>query len=234
MYDIENARQRDGDAAEDRSDRVDEIINRPRLGYGESDPIVGDDYSQYPEQPDDLTTPDARQFVTELFSSPLVTSIDDAIEETTPVANNRIIHREWREAFLKVVELFGDERPEDSGERDQNDDDSRLTELTDDYPDDMVTPSNALVVSNLYAEHGLSTEEIAEVFSDDGRNVKPDEIRATLRNAGLIQANESGDAESSHKLGGTSISAHDSGNTGVNINSEAVARDPSISVERDE
>jgi len=32
MYDIESARQRDGDAAADRSERVDEILNRPRLG----------------------------------------------------------------------------------------------------------------------------------------------------------------------------------------------------------
>ncbi|MGB9962388.1 hypothetical protein ACOZ32_09295 [Halobacterium sp. MBLA0001] len=98
--------------------------------------------------------------------------------------------------------------------------------------DDMVTPSNPLVVSALYAGHGLSSEEIAEIFSDDGRNVKPDEIRATLRNAGLITATESEDSEPSHRLGGTSMSFRDSGNTGVNINSEAVARDPSISVER--
>ncbi|MGB9962389.1 hypothetical protein ACOZ32_09300 [Halobacterium sp. MBLA0001] len=148
MYDIENARQRDGDAAEDRSDRVDEILSRPRLGYGESDPLPEsfEDYDGYPEQPDDLTTPDARQFVTELFASPLVTSIDDAIEETTPAANDRMIRREWREAFIKAVELFGGESPEGDDERDENDADSRLAELTGDYPDDRGCHRRVLMV----------------------------------------------------------------------------------------
>ncbi|MDL0120382.1 hypothetical protein PNQ29_11695 [Halobacterium salinarum] len=235
MYDIQNARRRDGDAAEDRSERVDEILNRPRLGYEEGDPLPESfkDYGGYPEQPNDLTTPDARQFVTELFASPLVTSIDDAIEETTPVANNRLIRREWREAFHRAVELFGGESLDGDDERDENDADSRLAELTGDYPDDMVTPSNPLVVSALYAGHGLSSEEITEVFSDDSdRQVESDEIRATLRNAGLITATESTDSEPSHKLGGTTISFRDGGNTGVNIDSEAIARDPTISVER--
>ncbi|ELY80200.1 hypothetical protein [Natrinema pallidum] len=237
MYDIENARRRDGDAAEDRSDRVDEILSRPRLGYEESDPLPEsfEDYDEYPEQPDDLTTPEARQFVTELFASDLVNSIDDAIAETTPATGDSQIVREWREAFLKAVELFGGESPEGGDERNENDADSRLAELTGDYPDDMVTPSNPLVVGRLYAGLGLSTDEIADVFSDESdRRVKPDQIRATLRNTGLITATENEDSDPSHKLGGTSLNFSESGDVGANINSEAVARDPTISVERDE
>ncbi|REA01261.1 hypothetical protein DEQ92_18095 [Haloferax sp. Atlit-6N] len=240
MYDIQSARQRDGDAAEDRNDRVDEILNRPRLGYGESDPLVGDDYDDYLEQPDDLTTPEANQFVTELFAHPLVSSIDDAIQETTPATGDRLIVANWREAFERATELFGVSIPEDSDEHDMQDSKSRLTELLGDYPEDMRDPSNAITVSTLYAELGCSTNEIAEVFSDEGRNVTPNQIRAILRNVGLIHSNESEDSEPSHQLGGTSMSYRDTdvpnsgGNTGININSEAVARDPTVTVERGE
>lgn len=235
MYDIENARQRDGDTAEDRSDRVDEILNRPRLGYNESDPLPEsfEDYDKYPEQPDDLTTPEARPFVTELFDSSLVSSIDDAIVETTPAAGESMINREWRDAFEKAMQLFGVDVSEADDERDESDADSRLAELTGNYPDDMVTPSNPLVVSNLYAGLGLSTNEIADVFSDESdTRVNPNQIHATLRNAGLIETTEREDAEPSHRLGGTSMSFEESGNVGVNVDMDKVAKDPSISVER--
>jgi len=237
MYDIQNARRRDGDAAGERSDRVDEILSRPRLGHGESDPLPEsfEDYDEYPEQPDELTTPEARQFVIELFASPLVSSIDDAIAETTPATGDSQIVREWREAFLKAVELFGGESPEGSDEAEQRGADSRLAELVGDYPEDMRTPSNPLVVSRLYAGHGLSTDEIADVFSDDSeKRIKPDQIRAVLRNVGLVEATENEDSEPSHKLGGTSLNFSESGNVGANINTEAVARDPTVTVERDE
>ncbi|PAU83524.1 hypothetical protein CK500_08380 [Halorubrum salipaludis] len=235
MYDIENARQRNGDAAEDRSDRIDEILNRPRLGYKESDPLVGDNYDEYPEQPDDLTTPEAREFVTDLFGHDLVSSIDDAIAETTPATGDRMIVREWREAFEKSIQLFSGESPDNDDEREQRLTDERLTELTDDYPDDMVTPTNPLVVSNLYAGLGLSADEIADVFSDDSnQRVKPEQVRRVLRNVGLIEATENDDNEPSHKLGGASLNFSESGNVGTNIDTEAVARDPSVTVERDE
>jgi hypothetical protein len=233
MYDIQNARQRDGDATGNRRDRVDEILNRPQLGYGECDPLVGDDYGEYPEQPDDLTTPESRQFVTELFEHDKVNNLREAIEETTPATGDRYIVAEWRDAFERATELFDIDTSDDT-ESDEQRADSRLTELTEDYPNDMVTPSNPLVVSYLYAECGLSTEEIADVFSDHKRSVSPKQIRAILRNAGLIEATESEDSEPSHKLGGTSMNLRKSGNTGVNINTEAVARDPKISVERNE
>lgn len=234
MYDIQNARQRDGDAAENRSDRIDEILSRPRLGYDESVPLPEsfEDYDEYPEQPDDLTTPEARQFVNELFASPLVSSIDDAIAETTPANDDSMIARDWRDAFEEAIQLFGGDRHDSGEDYNEPDAESRLAELTGDYPDDMVTPSNPLVVSNLYAGCGLSIEEIAEVYSDDGQNVNVEQIRATLRSARLIIETEGEDSEPSHRLGGTSMSFRDSGNSGVNINSEAVARDPTISVER--
>jgi len=233
MYDIQNARQRDGAAAKNRSDRMDEILSRPRLGYEESDPLVGSEYEEYPEQPDDLTTPEAREFVTELFASPLVSSIDDAIRETTPAANDRHIAREWRDAFEKAIQLFGGESPNGGDDYDEDYAESRLMELTADYPDDMVTPTNPLVISNLYAGCGLSTDEIADVFSDNSdRQVKPDQIRRVLRNVGLIETTENEDSEPSHKLGGTSLDFSESGNVGTNINTEAVARDPTVSVER--
>lgn len=237
MYDIESARQRDGDAAEDRSDRIDEILNRPRLGHGESDPLVGDDYSQYPETPDDLTTVEARQFVVGLFEHDKVNSVRDAVEETTPATGDSQIVQKWRDAFERATELFEVETPDGDDAPDENDADSRLAELAGDYPEDMREPSNELVVSALYGGFGLSTEEIAEVFSDDSdTRVKASQIRRVLRSAGLITATEGEDSEPSHRLGGTSFQLSDdpspSGNSGVNINTEAVARDPHITVER--
>jgi len=242
MYDIQNARQRDGESAENRPEHVDEILNRPRLGFGESDPLVGDSYDEYPEQSDDLTTPEARQFVTELFASPLVSNVRDAVEETTPATGDSQIVQRWCEAFERATELFDVETPEDTEGDDDSDEhtaDSRLAELAGDYPEDMRNPSNPLVVSNLYAGRGLSVEEIVEVFSDDSdTRVKPERVRGVLRSTGLIRATESEDSDPSHRLGGASVELSDepspSGNTGVNIDSEAVARDPHITVERDE
>lgn len=235
MYDVESARQRDGDAAEDRSERVDEILTRPRLGHGESDPLVGDDYDEYPEQPDDLTTPEARPFVSELFASPLVSNLRDAVEETTPATGDSQIVQKWRDAFERATEVFGVETQGSDDERDERATDDRLAELTPDVPDDMVTPSNPLVVAHMYAD-GLSCDEIAEVFSDDSdTRVKASQIRRVLRSTGLITAGGE-DSEPSHRLGGASMSLRDTpspaGNSGVNINTEAVARDPNVSVER--
>jgi len=101
--------------------------------------------------------------------------------------------------------------------------DARLAELTPPVPDDMVTPSNPLVVAELY-DRGLSTDEIAEVFSDDSdTRVKASQIRRVLRSTGLVQGPSKSDGR---ELGDLLVNLSD------DINTEAVARDPHISVER--
>ncbi|OYR82986.1 hypothetical protein DJ84_09065, partial [Halorubrum ezzemoulense] len=98
MYDVQNARERDGDRAEDRSDRVDELLNADRLGYGEGDPLAADSYDDYPDDPAQLSAPKWRDWVEALLSHPAVNSYSDAVAEATP-SEDQVSVKKWTQAI---------------------------------------------------------------------------------------------------------------------------------------
>lgn len=208
-YDVTNARQRDGDPAEDRPDRVDELLNADQLGYGEGDPLAAHSYADYPDDATQLSAPKWRSFVESLLSNAVVNSYDDAVAEVTPAAD-QITRKKWREAIqnaaraaeLDVGELFD---YGDDGEQDATED--ALAALTESWPDDAVRSDNPLVVADLY-ESGLSTAEIAGLFE-----CSEDRVRGVLRQCGLLEVteNERRDPkrEKDIRLGGTTVSQLD-------------------------
>lgn len=223
MIDIKSARQREGKKAEDRDERIDTILNRPRLGHGKSDPLIGDSYDEYPEQPTDLTSPASREFVTELFAHDNVESIEDAIAETDPT-NNSHVAKKWREAFEKASELFDVDIPEGADHTEETTD-SRLAELVGDWPRDMWSASNPLFISYLFADLGLGCGEIADLLEPhtDGF-VHVATIEDVLRNCGLLDGTTLEEEKDNYdgKLGGTT----------VNFNPQAVAESDGVTYEK--
>jgi len=218
MFDFKKARRRDGEADSDRDDWIDETVEIQRLGYNNGDPLADRPYSEYPEQPSDLTTPNARQFVATLFEHPKVGSIRDAIEETTPATGGDMIVRDWRNAFERASELFGLEVTET-----EDTEDDRLDELVGDtFPEDTVDPSNPLVVGYLYAERGLSTDEVADVFG----GCSGGQVRSVLEGVGLVSKADEHDGRPIDDI----LVDVPEGNVGTDIDTEAVANDDTIAV----
>lgn len=206
MYDVHNARERDGNRAENRSERVDELLNADRLGYGEGDPLAADSYENYPDEPAQLSAPKWRDWVEALLSHNRVNSYDDAVAEATP-STDQVSVKKWREAIqnaanaaqLDAADLFN---RDGDGERDTSED--ALTVLTEAWPDDAVRSDNPLVVANLYAGRGLSTAEVAGLF-----DCSEDHVRGVLRQCGLLEAAENGRTDPKRvkdiRLGGMSV-----------------------------
>jgi hypothetical protein len=190
MYDqetFEDARARDGDAAEDRDDSVDELLEWEQLGRNVGDPLAADDYSRYPSQREELSGPKWRELLRDLFAHPLVRGYGDAVEE---LGGNGDTHmrRKWSKtlqnaadaASLDAGELFDRGDPNDVGGP-QN----ALTALTSDLSRHVVREDNPLCLAYLYVEQGLSAEEIATVFETD-----ESAVRRTLHRVGLVVRKE--------------------------------------------
>ncbi|PSP79517.1 hypothetical protein BRC81_04700 [Halobacteriales archaeon QS_1_68_20] len=106
MYDVREARDRDGDPVEDRSERIDELMRSDRVGYGDGDPLAADSYSNYPDHPTELSAPKWRDWVEVLLSHPAVGSYDDAVAEATP-ASDQVSVRQWREGIQNAANAAG-------------------------------------------------------------------------------------------------------------------------------
>jgi len=167
---IEAAQQRDGQAADDRGDEVDELLNTNTLGYRDGDNLVGDSYEIYPDNKADLTNPNGmKEFLESLFSHNLVTSYDEAITELT--AGTADIHRRnWKESLKNATRIFDINAEELFQEtNDDDNDEDTLTalleyEVADDVADD-------LLIAELYVEAALSASEIADVLETKEKHV---------------------------------------------------------------
>ena len=210
MFDVQTARDREGDPAEDRSERVDELLKADRLGYGEGDPLAADSYANYPDEPTQLSAPKWRDWVEALLSHPAVGSYSDAVQEATP-SDDQVSVKNWREAIqsaAKASQLDAGELFDlgDDGEQEPAED--PLAVLTEEWPDDAVRSDNPLVVANLYAGRGLSTAEVALLF-----DCSESHVRGVLRQCGLLTEaeNEQVDLkrEKDIRLGGTTVSNFD-------------------------
>ena len=167
---IEAAKQRDGQAADDRGDEVDELLNTNTLGYRDGDSLVGDSYEDYPDNKADLTNPNGmKEFLESLFSHNLVTSYDEAITELT--GGTADIHRRnWKESLKSATRIFDINAEELFQEtNDDDNDEDTLTalleyEVADDVADD-------LLIAELYVEAALSASEIADVLETKEKHV---------------------------------------------------------------
>jgi len=167
---IEASQQRDGQAADDRGDEVDELLNTNTLGYRDGDNLVGDSYEIYPDNKADLTNPNGmKEFLESLFSHNLVTSYDEAVVELT--AGTADIHRRnWKESLKSATRIFDINAEELFQEtNDDDNDEDTLTalleyEVADDVADD-------LLIAELYVEAALSASEIADVLETKEKHV---------------------------------------------------------------
>lgn len=223
MYDVATARERDGDRVEDRSERVEDLLNGDRLGYGEGDPLAADSYQNYPDNPTQLSAPKWRDWVEGLLSHPTVGSYSDAVAEATPTADQVSISR-WREAIqnaTNTAQLDAGELFDLTDDGEQNATEDPLSVLTEAWPDDAVRSDNPLVVANLYAGRGCSVGEIARLF-----DCSEDHVRGVLRQCGLLEGAENGTVDPTDvkdlRLGGTTVSNLDneerSSSGGLSVN----------------
>lgn len=233
---VEAAQERGGGPAEDRPEGVDDTLNRPELGRGEGNPLVADTYRTYPDAPEQLANPKWGTLVQDLLAHPLVGGYEDGVAELTG-ANDTSSRKRWRDALedaadtfgLKAGELFDQGREDREGGRED-----RLTALLGyEPPADVVGADNPVLVGELYLA-GLSVAEVCEVLGDHCEGVREGQVRDALRTVGFLEGatrDEQRDTfeDNDGRLGGVSVSTED--NPGVDVDDEAVATDPNISVQ---
>lgn len=178
---IEAARQRGGDADDDRGEEIEELLNTNTLGYRDGDNLVGDSYEDYPDNKADLTNPSGmKEFLESLFSHNLVNSYDDAVIELT--GGTADIHRRnWKESLKSATRIFDINAEELFQETDDDNDNDENTltalleyEVADDVADD-------LLIAELYVSAGLSASEIANVLE-----TKEKHVMDTLKHVNLV------------------------------------------------
>lgn len=160
---VEACRERAGNADSSRPEEIDEALDRPRLGHGEGDPLVGESYSGYPSDRD-LTDPKWREFLIELLSHRAVNSWQDASEELSISAGS----------IQNAAEVYGIDADELLGGEEWQPQDQLKSILGHAHVDG----TQSLVVAELYVA-GLSVAEIAEVT--EAQNVTD-----ILKNLGLL------------------------------------------------
>lgn len=211
---VEDARDRGGAPAEDRPDRVAKVLeDRETLGYGEGEPLAAERYSDYPDRPEDLSNPKYYPFCEALMSHPLVGSYSDCVEELTTATDRASINR-WEKALEDAAGAYGLDAPtlfSKGEERRKEEPEDRLTELIGFEPPNP-SVENGLLVATLYADLGLSCEEIADLCEDHAEgSVRVAAVEDTLRRQGLLEGatrEEQADTFEAKdgKLGGTSFS----------------------------
>jgi len=169
---INDARQRDGGIDEGRDEEITELLDTDQLGYGNSDPLEADSYDDYPTL-SDLTNPQQRPFLVDLLSNDNVNSIDDAVAELT-AATGGTLATDWRSAVEQAIDVFNinaDELLQQGNNEDNSVD--KLTEIVGyDLAEELRDGGNPLLLSVLYVEHGLSTNEISELLDTDEPTVR--------------------------------------------------------------
>lgn len=189
MFNVEACRERDGAAAEDRSERVADLLDADRLGHGEGDPLAAARYKDYPDRPEDLSAVVWQDWVERLLSHPLVDGWDAAVREATPTANDPAVRNDWKEAFQNAATLAGlDTEDLFSDGADETTDTDALAELMEAWPEDVLRAENPLVVATLYGGFGLSDEETARLLGcSEGH------VRTTLQRCGLLNGTGAND-----------------------------------------
>ena len=169
---INDARRRDGGIDEGRDNDINELLDTDQLGYGKGQPLEADSYDEYPTL-NDLSNPQQRPFIVDLLSNDNVNTIDDVVNEILG-ANSGTIVREWRSAVEQAIDVF-DINADELLQQGSNEDNSvdKLTEIVGyDLAEELRDGGNPLLLSVLYVEYGLSTDEISELLDTDEPTVR--------------------------------------------------------------
>jgi hypothetical protein len=208
MYDFESARQRGGEADDDRSDDVDELLNQYHTGagYGQGPPLAAESYDDYPRERADLADPDSRELLVTLFSHSAVDDYEDAARELVS-GRDAFVTNDWMDDLEAAAKVHNIDCERLFRKNDGNDvtADGVLSELLN-CDDDLVRASNPLVVANLYADKGLSAAEIADLF-----DVQPTDVTEVLQECGLLGGYSTPEPSSESDY------QHNSSSSGLNV-----------------
>ena len=120
-----------------------------------------------------MSHPQQWPFLVDLLSNYNVNTIDDAINEILGSSGGTIVS-EWRSAVEQAIEVFDINADEllQQGNNDNNSVD-KLTEIVGyNLAEELRDGGNPLLLSVLYLEHGLSTDEISELLDTDEPTVR--------------------------------------------------------------
>jgi hypothetical protein len=202
---VEAAQQRGGGREVGRNAEIDEILESDCLGWQNKEPLVGDDYSDYPDYTE-ISQPRWLSFLKSLFSHSLITDYHDARKELTAVTADSMVS-EWEESLEKAANLFGIDAQALFEKGETVSTDSKLKQLLGYEPAEEVKQcSNPLLVSELYLE-GLSVEEIGELLEGDRENA-----RDSLKTVGLLEGKTSDEQTSSFERRNGRLSTHGNDN----------------------
>jgi len=179
---VSDAKQRDGDASNDREDRINTVVNRPQLGFRNGAPLVdGYDYIDYPDRLD-LADPQYADFLEDLAESPSIGNAADMVAELTSVSADSMLSK-WLEAVERACQIYDIDV---SNLETETVDNPVETVLEHDIPDSVLTAENSLLQIELYVA-GLSVEEAATLLSEVCQtSVSPTTVRNNLTDVGFI------------------------------------------------
>ncbi|ERJ07080.1 hypothetical protein HLRTI_000938 [Halorhabdus tiamatea SARL4B] len=180
----------DGQVRDDRPDYVEELTLQRKVGWQEGSPIVGDpvglgdDLSQGYEhyrRRDELFQPDAGKFLSELFESDYITSLEDASEELNTE----------KSTLEKACDLHGIDLPESqSSDPQEPESDTFVFPNGESWPLELLQEpvyADVRVLSQLLATNGMSVEESARYISDRFEsNVTASDVRQEAQRVNIL------------------------------------------------
>ncbi|WP_313691453.1 hypothetical protein [Halorarum halobium] len=192
---IMECRERDGAAADDRPEYVEDALQqRRRVGWRSGKPLVqhpegvdedlvlGEDvseaYSHY-VRGSDLYLPEAGEFLAKLFDA--VDSVEDAAEELNSDGST----------VRKAADLHGLEIPEGGESADEGTEDKIKLPSGECIPLEVCcrpVHSDPRVLTQLLATEGMGVEEAARWFSETvGEQVSPQDVREAAQDCNLLR-----------------------------------------------
>ncbi|WP_251330710.1 hypothetical protein [Haloplanus pelagicus] len=218
---IVDVRDRDGESADKRPSYVEDALTEPkRLGYRTGLPVVESEdnpdvklggsvhelYGNYVRN-EDILLPDASSFLSELFESDLINSVEDASEELN--TDESLIR--------KAVDLHGIEIEDHSTEQETSTEQSLTLPSGESFPYSFLSEpvwSDSRVLTQLLATDGLGISETATYLSDQlDDDVSTSQIRKAAVECGLLEGSVNDDSNSSSNLYTSPMSRKGSHNT---------------------
>ncbi|WP_144050381.1 hypothetical protein [Halorubrum persicum] len=218
---VEEARQRGGNAADDRPSRIDNTLVSDTIGFGSGDPLVGSSYNDYPDR-EDLANPSQGEFLETLFSHELVGSYADAVKEMTGARTEGMM-RSWLDSLESAAELHG-LSSEDlfADSREELDREGLVSEVLGyEIDGSMLDSNNVLLFSSLYLV-GCSTEEIAELLE-----IRETDVKDRLKSVGLLNGRTTDEQETAFREKRGEVNRPSGG---VSVNHKAVSESDSVTV----
>lgn len=197
---------RDGAAADERPEKVDNAMNpRQMVGFEQEEPLLDKDYDDYYRN-DSLLFPRASDDLAALAEHELIADVEDMASELGSRDDK----------VEKALEIHDIEEPNG---RDVTDTD-RLHELVPDVPERLVTTQSPILVMHLYVM-GLSVGEISDVLSEtmpDHKSISPSTVTQCLIDAHVLPGETSTSAKRRRKNARGEINRASNG--GISIHPE--------------